>query len=223
MNIFWFSLGISKASDQPSLAATKPSSPNLTENSELLNKFLKYCDDHSILPFESSIMKIKIFIHFAFTNLKCNADDIQRFLSDLEKHHIDSTLSAHPLLVQAQEIFIRKQEQMQNVPSVRPAINPKQSDQKPKQECCVCSVTEKTGKNYGSQSITCDPCRRFYRACVLSSAPPKQHESCQGHCNIIGVSNRKNCGSCRFEKLEGLGMVIRDLASKLRYVFHIFS
>ena len=167
-----------------------------------MNEFLKYCDDHSISPFQCSIMKIKIFIDLAFKSQTSDAGDIQTFLYDLEKQHFDSHLSANPMLVQAHQFFIKRQEiRMQN--EARGAAS--------KPECAVCKVTESTGKHYGSQYHTCDACRRFYRQCLLASGSPNQAKNCQGQCDIIGKINRKSCGSCRFERLHDLGMVIPGL------------
>ena len=124
-------------------------------------------------------MKIKIFIDQAFKSQKWDSGDIQTFIHDLEQQHSDTHLSANPMLVQAYQFFVKRQElRMQS--ASRPVATTRTSDQTPKPECVVCKVTEKTFKHYGSQYYTCDACRIFYKSCLLSSGSPKQHPDCQG-------------------------------------------
>ena len=186
----------------------------------MLQIFMKYCSDHSMEPFTCQTMKLKIFLEGAFTNLKWDADKIWNFLSELSKQHSNSNLCTDPLLVQAHQIFKQRQEIRVKMP--KPARNlgsdqiPQASnDSKPSKDCAVCKSAKNTAKHYGSSSYTCDACRTYYLTCLLSSAPPKQPDNCQGECIVNSIKDRRKCGACRFSKLHGLGMEIPDLSTKL--------
>ena len=183
----------------------------MSSDSELFNAFLKYCDDHSLQPFNCTIMSIKIFIEFVFKNLDHTSIDIQKFLCDLgEKHSAGTALSTHPLIFNALQILAQRQE-------IRIQLNENSQIQKPSKACAVCQVNDqKNSKRYGSQYYTCNACQKFYKICLMSASSPKQEELCQGECDIIGTTNRKSCGACRFSVLDKLGMQIPDLSTKLR-------